>query len=353
MRASAFLLISFALLTGCLSSGPLLSAQTKEKPTPAKTREATVIFIQPGTLSADAANDFQSVKCVPPAPSESGGLAPLLIPLAGMAADGLVNLVSTMLTKAKDDRTGTWSASVGDVALLPGKDYCLALSRGVISSAGNTSTSALNPGLSFEGEPAFVMFANISVTTAKDSETSVGLKLTPKLVSYAETSAHSRGGNKKDVSVLLAFSAGAKILKEPPKQGKSVNSTGPESGGSSQAATAALNKNKNDDAKKSEKQNAVADDDKKPNATSTLNTLRLDFGRLEIGKVYGAPLLLPVVASGAVDSGGVFTVSAVVTESEDPSVALAVFASAFDSNKDNLSTALKKALGAPQQDSKK
>jgi hypothetical protein len=77
------------------------------------------------------------------------------------------------------------------------------------------------------------------------------------------------------------------------------------------------------------------------------NALRLDFGRLEIGRVYPSALLIPTEASVSVDSGGLFTVTAVVTESEDPDVALSALASGFDSHKDDLGAALKKALGVP------
>ena len=147
MKTVAALFAWCAFIAGCCDSGPLQSAQAKNSPTAANSREATVIFIQPGTLTPVTAKDFRNVTCAAPAPSESGGFAPLLIPLAGIAADGLVNMVSSMLTKAKSDRTGTWSASVGGVALLPNTDYCLALSRGIITDRGGPGTSALNPGL--------------------------------------------------------------------------------------------------------------------------------------------------------------------------------------------------------------
>lgn len=356
MKSAIVLFILCGLIGGCGSS-PLRSAQAKDPPTAAGKREATVIFISEGTLNADAAKSYQTVSCIPPPKppaSESGGLAPFLIPLAGMAADTLVNAVSSMLTKAKDNRSGTWTASLGGVALLPGNNYCLAVSRGIISDAtGGAATSALNTGLSFDGEPAFVMFADLSVTTSKDPALGIGLKLTPKLLSYAETSAPSRGKKKKDVSVLLAFNGTAKSQDKTTKPDKPAQPAAGEAGGA--AAPAAGTKDaKKDDTKKGDKPAPATDDGSKPSgSTPPPNSLRLDFGRLEIGKVYGVTLLLPTAGSVTVDSGGLFTVSAVVTESEDPGVALTAFASAFDSNKDDLTAALKKALGVPQQTPKK
>jgi hypothetical protein len=57
------------------------------------------------------------------------------------------------------------------------------------------------------------------------------------------------------------------------------------------------------------------------NSSEQAGTIRLDFGRLEVGRVYG-PNLLKTVNSGVFLKPGPYTVTAIVTESEDPSVAL-------------------------------
>lgn len=324
-------------LVGCGSTA-LRSARAERAPTVSHSREATVIHVSEGTLDASAWSGYQSVTCNRPPSSETGGLAPVLIPLAGVAADSLVGMISSLLTKAKDKRTATWTATLGGVSLQPGKNYCLAISRGIISDlTGGGKSATLDPRLSFEGMPTFVLLADVAVSLAKDATTPISLTITPKLLSYADTSAPNRGNEKKDVSVLMAFSCAAKSATKPMKPA-TAESGGRVAGGDSAAAVAP--------AKDAKKPPAGKDDaDKTPNAPVSPNSIRLDFGRLDIGHVYGPALLIPATASLTVDSGGLFAISAVVTESEDPNIALSAFAAAFDSNKDDVTAAVKKAVG--------
>ena len=80
---------------------------------------------------------------------------------------------------------------------------------------------------------------------------------------------------------------------------------------------------------------------------------RHDFGRLEIGKRYEGPLLngtasSAVLATEAQDKTG-FNISALISESESPGIALQVLSETFASKKGDLQKALedtiKKAIG--------
>jgi hypothetical protein len=230
MKCTLSLLLLCACLAGC-GSTPLRSAQAKTEPTVSHYREATVIYVPEGTVEAAGATNASGVKCTV---SESGGFAPILIPLAGVAADTLVNEVSSLLTKAKDNRTATWTASLGGVPLHPGKHYCLAISRGVINDlSSGPSSAALDPNLRFEGVPAFVLFADLSVTASTDPTKAVTFTIQPEFLSYADTAAPSRGKKRKDVSILLAFNGTAKVDVKPVKPPAS------EAGGSAAATSGA------------------------------------------------------------------------------------------------------------------
>jgi hypothetical protein len=198
----------------------------------------------------------------------------------------------------------------------------------------------LDPNLRFEGVPAFVLFADLSVTASTDPTKAVTFTIQPEFLSYADTAAPSRGKKRKDVSILLAFNGTAKVDVKPVKPPAS------EAGGSA-AATSGAAKPPASTPKPKPPDDGKDDTEKTPSPPVPANGVRLDFGRLEIGHVYSQALLIPTKASVAVDSGGIFTVSAIVTESEDPNVALGAFASGLSSNKDDLAAAFKKALGAP------
>lgn len=326
-------------LSGCLvacGSTPLRSPQAQTPPTVSHRREATVIYVPEGTLHAAGATTWADVTC--PAP-ESGGFAPLLIPLAGVATDALVAATSSLLSRAKDNRTATWSATLGGVPLQAGRHYCLAISRGMITDvAEGQKSAALDQSLRFDGVPAFVLFADLAVSGSTDPSKAVIFTLRPKFLSYADTAAPSRGKKKKDVSILLSFNGVAKVEVKPVK---------PEAETGGGAATVGATKPPVTPVGGKPADPPKDGTEKTPSTVPPANALRLDFGRLEIGSVYTSALLIPTEASVSVDSGGLFTVTAVVTESEDPDVALSALASGFDSHKDDLSAALKKALGVP------
>lgn len=69
---------------------------------------------------------------------------------------------------------------------------------------------------------------------------------------------------------------------------------------------------------------------------------RLNLGRLTIGQVYGSDRTVASIADKTTGFG--YNMAAVVTESDRPSLALEALIGAFDSNKGNLSDALKEAL---------
>jgi len=136
--------------------------------------------------------------------------------------------------------------------------------------------------------------------------------LTPQYLSYAASSARSKGSGMKHVSLVLAFSD---ISQKKP--------------------------------------NEIAED-------KAFAIFRHDFGRLKIGKRYDSRLLKGTAASAFLTPEDLwkkgFNISAVVTESEDPGLALQVLSEGFVNKKGDLQKAMedtiKKAIGVNTDDKK-
>jgi len=292
------------LLSGCTSTS-LRTAVAKAPPSAATNREASTLFIVPGKFASASGTAMPSCD-VQTESSEAGGS--IAAPLIGIAVDTVIGAISNELAAMKAGLNASWPATTATDAIKPDGDYCLAISRGMVSAGGNSP--ALPDGLGFSGTPAFVLLADAHVVKA--SETAWRVILTPAYLGYAETAAPRRGKNRKEVSVILSF--------QP--QGPAP-AAAPEAGG------------------------AAAGEAGRPGRPepSPEGTLRLDFGRLNVGQAYGVPLLGTVNGGTALQPASQYTITALVSESEDASAALKAFSEAYDKNKDNLSSALKDVIG--------
>ncbi|MEA3035110.1 MAG: hypothetical protein QOH04_869 [Sphingomonadales bacterium] len=219
--------------------------------------------------------------------------AAILIPLAGMAVDFAMKLVGDELKRLKEGRSAVWFASTGTDAFPKDEKgtFCLTLYRGVIEKDEERGQKLLD-------WPVFFMQADVAQGSMTGD--AAVIKVTPILLQYADTSAPVRGTGKKDVSVVLAFSP--ETLQPAPGQ-----ATVPET----KAAPAVV---------------------------------RLDFGRLQVGRTYGPALLTGVNGAAKMSKGTNPTITAVVSESENPSAALEALSSAFEKDKDSLGEALKKLI---------
>jgi hypothetical protein len=305
-------LAAAGLLSGCASNS-LRYAVAANPPTPAAEREATVVTMRE-----------RGCEFPPPNPSmQEMVAAALAAPLIGMAVDFTVNLIGAELKRLKEGRNALWEAA-GATDLLdssqPAKTMCLSISRGVVVAGAGDRYNALPPGLGFRAEPAFVLQLNLTFgpaaadkpATAAHKPAAAGdkpaaeadkprsLVAIPYRLAYAETSAPIRGKNRKDVSVLVAIS------------GQTLQPA---------AGPAQI-----------------------PDTKDQTAVLRLDFGRLQVGQVYDATLLGTISARTALPAGHDRMITAIVSESENSPMALDALVAAFDSNKSDLSAALKKVI---------
>lgn len=282
-------LLATSLLSAC-ASDPLRYAATARSPTEAAEREATAVTIKQGSC-----RDVQN--------PGAGGAIPLVAPLVGVAADFAVDLVAAELKRLKEGRNATWVATGETSLLIPNPEsataLCLSISRGVLVEGGKDEYHALPDGLGFQQQPAFVLQTDLILGKGQPDK-AASLTARPFELAYAETSAPIRGKNRKDVSVLVAFSGQTLQPGAGPQQ--------------------------------------------VPDTKDTPAVLRLDFGRLQVGHIYKATLLQTAAASTSLPAAPGRTITAVVAETENTPVALDAAISAFDSNKSDLSAALKKTI---------
>lgn len=278
------LMLSTALLAGC-GSNSLRPASVSEPPQPAAEREATAILLQAGT-------------CAAPVAGHAGGSA-LIGAAIGVVADFAVSALTAELRRQRDGRNASWVATGSVNQLRPGpqaRRFCLWVGRGAVLPGGIGQ-------LNFREYPVFLMKVDLALEAVpagvQDEGTAVALIARPYELRYADTSAPVRGSGRKNVSVILALS--------------------PQTLQPTSAA-------------------AVPD-------TAEAAVLRLDLGRLEVGRTYDQRLLNSVSAVTSVPATtahGMLT--AVVTESEDSTIALDAMISAVESNSDDLSDALKSTI---------
>ena len=144
------------------------------------------------------------------------------------------------------------------------------------------------------------------------------LKALPKYIWYADTVARNPGSGKKHVGVVLAMTEQAMGRdSDPPSESEATKQ-------------------------------AEEHDGDPPTADEALALFRFDLGTLEIGKSYlqepGSPLLTSTIAAQPIrldaTTAKPASLLAYVVESEDPGLVLATFSEAFESQEDNLTSAL-------------
>jgi hypothetical protein len=294
-RYSALLVIPSLLISGCAPKTLRFSA-TEKAAMPAQEREANIVHIEKGEWIGESPTCSTTQKAAPE-------LAALTTAAIGVAVDFAVGLVSAQLKYLKEGRNGAWFATGATQALSEPGTYCVLVIRGVLQGR-YPKAHADSPrflGYKFTNHPSFELRANLTVKAPEGTTKTVSPAiLEPKQLVFAETSAPVRGKNRKDVVVTIALSP--KTL-QPDAKAKDV-----------------------------------------PDTKDAASVFRLDFGRLAVGKSYAGDLLKPVAAAGSLTPSSAFMTTAVVTESEAPSVALDTLVSAFDGNKDKLSAAFKELL---------
>lgn len=306
IRHSIVSLSVATLLAGCATE-PYRYPAIATPPAPIAEREATAVFLAPGS-------------CAAPETTGTGGSA-IAAALIGVGVDFAMSAVGAALKRLKEGRNATWVATAATTDLRPRADQerqiCLTLARGVVTTVGS-GPAPLPNNLYFRDEPAF--FLRLDLTLGKlagkaapaaapaaggdkpkegPAAEAVFLKAVPYELRYADTSAPIRGNGRKNVSVVVAFS---------PQTLQPV---------SGEAAT--------------------------PD-TSKATVLRLDFGRLLAGRVYDQTLLSTVSAVASFPNAARTTVTAIVSETEKPSAALEALLTAYESNKGDLGKAFKDAI---------
>lgn len=248
---------------------------------------------------------------------EGGGAAGVVgAALIGFGVDLISNLVESGLKYLKEGRNAVWTASTSVVDLgagvdpKNGKSLCARITRGVITPEGNTFSDCEhgNRGI-FSCEPVFDTYIDLQVYEQKAAKvgdpSTLSLLATPYKLTFADTSAPVRGKGIKNVSVLIAFS--------------------------------------------SQTLAATADAAPAPSTTGASGVLRLDIGRLEVGKRYQRNLLSTISSSTAITATRRTMATAVVFESEGPDPVLEATIKAFGDNKDTLGNALKKVLAGDKK----
>lgn len=285
-RLLASIALASLAISGCAPNS-LRYASVKDSPPPASNRETTAVIV---TDDGSCRSHYFSDKA-----NEGGGAG--VTPadaVIGFGVDLAANLVSAGLKYLKDGRNAVWSAasSIGDLPSI--KNGCVRVLRGVVT---NTSGARIV----FSDAAIFDSYFDIAVKPLDGDKTKISVSATPFQLAYGDTSAPVRGKGRKTVSILLAFSgqtlaAGAQAAPEPSTEG-------------------------------------------------ALGVLRLDLGRLETRRTYERKLLGTISASTAFAQAKPTMITAIVFETEGPDPLLEATISAFDSNKGDLSTALKNALG--------
>jgi hypothetical protein len=228
--------------------------------------------------------------------SQGGSIiAAVAAPLIGMAVDFGTNAIGAALKQWKEGRNAMWYASTvvpfkkaNDTKVEAGT-VCLRIFRGELSNS--------DPSIAFADNPIFD--SRIELSWFPDGD-KLNLYAKPVRIDYADTSAPVRGKGKKDVSIVLAFS--------------------------------------------SQTLQPGATPSAKPETTDAKAVIRLDLGRLEVGKQYDKRLLGTIRGASTLGSSSATTLTAVTFESEGADPALDAFIAAWDSNKGDLASALKKAL---------
>lgn len=280
--------LSTVLAVGCSSTDrrPFTNLST----TPANSRLGSVIYVSDKLCPNDPDSKAK----------EFAFLAPVIAVGVSMAVTYLVEAVNKSIEEYKKGLTGSFTAS-GPSGHKANAIKCIIIARGQLGSRDRDNTTNDNdvlrtiyPGLGFGDYPSFYL----ELKVAKQGEKA--LQLTPLYLSYAASIARNEGSGKKNVSMVLAFSD------------------------TSQKKADEINEDK------------------------AFAIFRHDFGRLEVGKRYHKSLLTGTSASSSITTESLnkegFNVSTLVTDSEDPGIALQVLSETFASKKGDLQKALEDTI---------
>ncbi|MEN8174780.1 MAG: hypothetical protein ABFS23_03400 [Pseudomonadota bacterium] len=241
-----------------------------------------------------------------PRPEDKAELGPgWLGVLASTGAQFAVDAIDEAIKEYKAGLSGFFMASTPSSAKQLRDARCLIIARGLIGQRSNVAArdGKLESGhltdLGLADYPAFYL----EVELPENDKQINGIALTPSYLSYAASSARSKGSGKKYVSVAIALSGAAIKQQEDPA-------------------------------------NIVTEE-------NSLAIAYHDLGRLETGKHYTAETLKGTesmlhINDQDLEKNPHFSITTVVTESEDAGVALKAIQSAFDTNKDALKAEFEK-----------
>lgn len=283
-----------ALVLSSCGSGQLARPQGPANPPLASEIEATTV----------------SLTCRP-APHT---LAALPAALAAIGVDFAVGVVSQLLKDAQEKRNAAWSATGVAENCVPAAydqkiEGTLLLQRAVVPQGADWRSPLASPGFRLAGTVTIVRQKGKDGKPENDL-LEVSLNQVTGLT-YGRTAAATRGSGRKHVVVLLGLSANSPLKGKP----------------------------------------ATGEEDL-PDA------LRLDLGTIRDGREYDAGMLahvkgLATLAAGAPAPAGnprKLLLTAIVVESENELLALKALTEAFDDNKDDLTAALRAALGIKDEE---
>lgn len=282
---AAMLLASAAMtLTACGSTG-LTRPHTTSAP------EASEIEVHSVTLECPPADDLQNNETPPEV--QDNAIPPVIV---GLAADFAFKLGKGLLEQARQDRNAVWAAS-GVASCMPAQgqsveDLPLSITREVRDGSGRTV-----------GTPGFQLSGSISFapTEVQGDRNGTSIVFNPTSFVYGRQAPRREGSGRKHVIVYLVFS-------ETPFLGTG-GATGEE--------------------------------------TQLTGAMRIDLGRLEDGLTYGPDMLKHAASSTVLERprSSSMVMTSIVFETDDPSLALDAFISAFDDNEDAIVDALRNLLG--------
>lgn len=312
--------------------------------------------------------------------NESVVLTALISIFAPIVADTIVGVVNNQLEAWKNARTGTFTAT--GLAIPKGdlQYKCLAIVKGRFGDPAASSQAPTDPSAELKAvalknfqlqqAPEFLLTLKLTPGIA-DKDGNVPVSAFADYLHYGKTSARSEGSGAKSVSVAISITAAAKspaktpskpaekIAKQPEGAAKETDGAAKETkdaaknaeGGTKPAEDAANSGDKG----KGDAQASTAS----PNPAGVTSNALLNLQKREIGKYYSGTTL---AGDGVVfylpspkDSYG-WSVSAVVTETEDPVLALKLFVDGTKEKSDEISKAIsdwiKKQAGVDDESDK-
>lgn len=310
-------LVTPALLLGGCASNSLQYAGASTAATSGGYREAAVI-------------EFKCTKS-----TDGKEFAAILAPLMGIAVDATIGIVSSALKQAKEGRTASWTAT-GTANFDQCESGKITLVRGVFDSesklidSGAPEATAERVLLGPNGKivfPAFELTGDFTVASelaSRSTESASGDKKLSTEIQTVDSSNPSEVGGGDNASTATT---GGKRLITINNLALNYANTAAHSRGSGRKDVVVTI--------------GIADVNPKASDDKTASAIALNLGKLKVGKKYDS---IEVEGALRIPASSKNSVSTVVTETEDPSVALTALSDAFEANKDDLGTALKDAI---------